>query len=614
MPRSGPSATSGHSLRNPGRQVQLSHPRAGKSKATRASDDLRLASLRKSRSLLNAAIDAEFLRREGALADIVKSSGKKAAYIRSLLGSASQFKATRAPTLRNAVVHQRCIDQPEGSNKTLQEIREDLAEDERLGLFDLTRIDKTERDRLMKQLVEHRKLKRKGIRATTKAQQLDNTKTGICLGNAIGDLFERTGARGIVMLSRGKADDPTVPHIVDSDGASGFFMSAFGVSKVEVIRKFEQYNCSRDDGTDEKNGVREMRKDIGSTLLEGFSAVTSKTQTKMEYLNYDVAIREAKGVELAGWPVDIKMADHANWSAETLRRIRAALHSGTIHWVRMTKSQHDELISTHNAQREVLGAGSLKRRKQRSDKGEVRGPQKRKRKVAGKKTRGSRRREEEEEEDDSDDEEEDDSDKDDDDAAIERPTHATGVAAINTVTAPPTFTPGVGLTSTLAAVTPALTAQPFDGSAHPQFQILPEHLPSLPDDLRTLGFDFDDPELLEMLADPDAWKSSEGFTLPTDPESRAFAASFSLDNDPTSALISSNANAGGSSKPNTVSQENDKSTPPPKKRSKMASGEENVPPAEGEGEPVKKQRKKRSDAGKPKGPRKPRDGAGRAAR
>ncbi|KAJ7016962.1 hypothetical protein C8F04DRAFT_1201294 [Mycena alexandri] len=478
-------------------------PRAGKSKATRASDDLRLASLRKSRSLLNAAIDAEFLRREGALADIVKSSGKKAAYIRSLLGSASQFKATRAPTLRNAVVHQRCIDQPEGSNKTLQEIREDLAEDERLG------------DRLMKQLVEHRKLKRKGIRATTKAQQLDNTKTGICLGNAIGDLFERTGARGIVMLSRGKADDPTVPHIVDSDGASGFFMSAFGVSKVEVIRKFEQYNCSRDDGTDEKNG------DIGGARsLKGFlpSRVRHKPRWSISITMF--AIREAKGVELAGWPVDIKMADHANWSGG---------NSPPARW---------------------LGAGSLNVASSAPTKAKCEARRSARGKWRGRRRGGSRRREEEEEEDDSDDEEEDDSDKDDDDAAIERP-YPCYRCCCNQYSHRTTYLYArCGTYQHIGRSYPSPhRPSPLMGVPIPSSKSFPSTSPVSPTTSAPSGFDFDDPELLEMLADPDAWKSSEGFTLPTGPESRAFAASFSLDNDPTSALISSNANAGGSSKP-----------------------------------------------------------------
>ncbi|KAJ7033784.1 hypothetical protein C8F04DRAFT_1260516 [Mycena alexandri] len=586
MPRTGPTAPSGHALRHLGHQVQLSRPRASKSKATRASDDLRLATVRKSKSLLNAAIDAEFLRREEAIGEIAESSNRKPQYVRSLLSSASQYKATRKPSLRNAVIHQRCIDQPEGSHKTLQEIREDLAEeiredlaeDERLGLFDLTRIDDDEKKRLIKQLLEHRKFRRTGIRATTKSQQLDNTRTGLSMGNTLNDLFERTGDRGIVMLSRGKADDPT----------------AFGLSKVEVVQKFEQYNVSRDDGTDEQNGVREMRKAVGRTLLDGLTLIAGKKQHKMEYLNYDVAIREGKGVELAGWPADIKFADHANWNAETLRRVRSSLHSGAIHWVKMTKTQHDELVAKHDAQRQALGAGSLRPRKQRSDKGEARGPQKNKKQAAAGKTKGRSRREKEEDEDE--DSDEDDSDKEDDNASIEQ--HAHG-GATSTPTTPPTLIPGVGLTSSLAVAIPALAT----------------HLPTF---VISDNFDFEDPEFLEMLNDPTAWMAAEGgSTAPqTDAGSMAFVTPpLSLEYNSTSALaLSSNAagnsiaathsNGAGSSKRKRAAE--DESTQRPKK-SRKAKGVENTPPAAADGEPVKKPRKKRSDAGVP---RKSKNGAG----
>ncbi|KAJ7735516.1 hypothetical protein B0H16DRAFT_1467141 [Mycena metata] len=250
MARTGPTAPSGHALRHLGRQVQLSRPHGGKSKATRASDDLRLVGLQKSKSELNAAIDAEFLRREEVIAEIVGSSKRKPAYIHLLLSCAShQYKATRKPSLQNTVIHQCSIEQPEGSHKTLKEICTDLAEDERAGIVDLALIPTKEREHLLKQVIEYCELKRTGIRATTNAQQLDTTKTGLSIGNTLKDLFHRTGACGIVMISRGKVDDLTAPQIIDSDNASGFFLKALGITPVEVVQKFERYNVSRDDGT-----------------------------------------------------------------------------------------------------------------------------------------------------------------------------------------------------------------------------------------------------------------------------------------------------------------------------------------------------------------------------
>jgi hypothetical protein len=108
-----PSAPSAHAIRNPGHQVQLSRRRTGKSKAAKASDSLRLAASRGCKALFNEAIDQEFTDRKAAIVRIAKEFGKKETYVLSLLSSISQFKTKRAPSLRNAVLHQRWLDQPD---------------------------------------------------------------------------------------------------------------------------------------------------------------------------------------------------------------------------------------------------------------------------------------------------------------------------------------------------------------------------------------------------------------------------------------------------------------------------------------------------------------------
>ena len=62
----------------------------------------------------NDAIDAEFANRNAAIARIAKDFGKKETYVRGLLSCISQFKSRRKPSLRQAVLHQRWLDQPEG--------------------------------------------------------------------------------------------------------------------------------------------------------------------------------------------------------------------------------------------------------------------------------------------------------------------------------------------------------------------------------------------------------------------------------------------------------------------------------------------------------------------
>ncbi|KAF8149204.1 hypothetical protein K438DRAFT_2086847 [Mycena galopus ATCC 62051] len=77
----------------------------------------------------------------------------------------------------------------------------------------------------------------------------------------------------------------------------------------------------------------------------------------MEWVNYEVAIREARGIELAGLPPNIPLSRPGTWNVEKARRFRDRLCNGSIHWVAMTKAQHDELKAEHNQRRAEMGAG-----------------------------------------------------------------------------------------------------------------------------------------------------------------------------------------------------------------------------------------------------------------
>jgi hypothetical protein len=61
-------------------------------------------------------------------------------------------------------------------------------------------------------------------------------------------LRERTDIRGFAIFSRGNADDPALPHAVDSDGALDFFPQVLGISLLDALRKFEQWVVTQDEG------------------------------------------------------------------------------------------------------------------------------------------------------------------------------------------------------------------------------------------------------------------------------------------------------------------------------------------------------------------------------
>ncbi|KAJ6589802.1 hypothetical protein B0H10DRAFT_1961237 [Mycena sp. CBHHK59/15] len=280
------------------------------------------------------------------------------------------------------------------NSKALRELQLDLQDDVDDGAAEVLaeNMDEAEKKRLINQLIEHREMKRRGLI----------------------DLFERTGIRGIALFTRGNADDPTLPHCVDSDDVMEFFGQNLGIPAVDVLRRFESWSCTLDQGTKNKNDVNSIRKQVSKLVQDGlrklFSAIVhawlpdsvvgkikNNNNLLMEYVNYDIVIREGKGVELAGWPADVPMTRPATMNVETARRIRDQLRTGEIHWVAMTKTQHNELIAEHNAQREAMGAGALRKRALHSDIGTKRGPQKGKKgakKTAEKMTKESARDEE----------------------------------------------------------------------------------------------------------------------------------------------------------------------------------------------------------------------------
>jgi hypothetical protein len=130
----------------------------------------------------------------------------------------------------------------------MDEIRQELKDDIEDGSFSLKDLDPLEETRLLNQLLQHRGAKNRGICATSKAAQLDGRLTAAKVGDALVNLYQRTGIRAFAVFSRGNSDDPTLPYCVDSDNALNFFLQVFNHDSFALMRKFEQWSCVQDDG------------------------------------------------------------------------------------------------------------------------------------------------------------------------------------------------------------------------------------------------------------------------------------------------------------------------------------------------------------------------------
>jgi Fe2+ transport system protein B len=150
-----------------------------------------------------------------------------------------------------------------GDPSDLKTIRADFSKDDYEEVKE--EMSDEEQKRLLKQLREHRELKHRGIRSTNRASAADAMQNANRVGDVVRhvflgcllflntllqlmDLYERTGVRSIALFTRGHPDDPSVPHVVDSDETRSFFQEALGVSVLDILRLLEQWSCTRDKG------------------------------------------------------------------------------------------------------------------------------------------------------------------------------------------------------------------------------------------------------------------------------------------------------------------------------------------------------------------------------
>ncbi|KAJ7092807.1 hypothetical protein B0H15DRAFT_947631 [Mycena belliarum] len=380
-----PPGLSAHAQRNPSQPVKLSRsrPQAKLSAAAKATKNLNLA-LRQERLIaFELDLDAHHEFREAEITRIAEKHHMKEETVRQKLCNTTQVKTTRAPNLRNAIIHDMALKARAGEYgdlKVLNDLQTDLKDAIDAGevTMDPELLSDTEKDRLIKQLVRSRHTQKRGARATNKAAAMDGRAVADKVSSMFLDLFERTGIRALALFTRGSPDDAAKPWGCGSDGAVDFFQEELGISYVNVIRKFEGFSCRKDGDVRESQDAAGTRRESGELILKGLRRAVNDNAIKMSYEHYDYDIRALRRFELVGWPEDIAFTRPGHLSAEDAQRIRNGLKDGSIFWHRMSDRDHKILLEEQQEQREATGRG-VKQRAARSDKGKMRGPQKKKR-------------------------------------------------------------------------------------------------------------------------------------------------------------------------------------------------------------------------------------------
>ncbi|KAI6020729.1 hypothetical protein BKA83DRAFT_94124, partial [Pisolithus microcarpus] len=293
--------------------------------------------------------------------------------VKKLLGSHKYYRNPHSTQLANAIIHDKAHEVNEGrvhgDKLSLQQIR------------DLAKVDpkyqemtQDEKDELLCALTEYRALKNTSVCATNSAAAHDVQSTLEHIFKILDGLALRTGLYVCLFTTRGHVYDSSQPFWYGMDNVMDFWEDVMNVEPDELVHKLEQWACMQGKNIEEHNSVEGMQRLCACILNSGLRAYSStpfnrlshthtgviaKKKIRINFINFEVAIKEKYGIDLLGWleggPFQ---SPHAITSAEHLQTLCDALKAGTCHWAYMSRQQHleyqDQLKEQRSA-REVVG-------------------------------------------------------------------------------------------------------------------------------------------------------------------------------------------------------------------------------------------------------------------
>ncbi|KAI5992956.1 hypothetical protein EDD15DRAFT_2167641 [Pisolithus albus] len=330
------------------------------------------AAQRKDRdALLNEAIRTladEFEAKVQVLATTHNVTQEK---VKKLLGGHKYYRNPRGTQLANAIIHDKAHEVNE-EKLSLEQIR------------DLARVDpkyqdmtQEEKDELLRALTEYRALKNTSVRATNSAAARDAQSTLEHIFKILDSLALRTGIYVCLFATRGHVYDSSQPFWYGTDNIMDFWEDVMDLEPDEIVRKLEQWACMHGKSKQTSCSMQRMCARILNSGLRG--CVVAKKKIRINFVNFEVAIKARYGIDLLGWPEGVPFqSPHTITNAEHLRTLRDALKAGTCRWAYMTRQQcvqYQDQLKERRSTGELVG----KPRKKRSDAG-----RKRRRTAAGK--------------------------------------------------------------------------------------------------------------------------------------------------------------------------------------------------------------------------------------
>ncbi|KIK20646.1 hypothetical protein PISMIDRAFT_105415, partial [Pisolithus microcarpus 441] len=137
----------------------------------------------------------------------------------------------------------------------------------------------------------------------------------------------QTGLYVCLFATCGHVYDSSQPFWYRMDNVMDFWEDVMNVGPDELVCKLEQWAC--------RQGK--------SKLSHMHTGVVAKKKIQINFINFEVAIKEKYSINLCDWPEGVPFqSPHAITSAEHLWTLCDALKAGTCQWAYMSRQQHLE--------------------------------------------------------------------------------------------------------------------------------------------------------------------------------------------------------------------------------------------------------------------------------
>ncbi|KAH7918001.1 hypothetical protein BV22DRAFT_1025317, partial [Leucogyrophana mollusca] len=366
--------------RNPGQQIIPTRPAPPRPDPAQLASR-KLASYEKQRKddLLHTALKTIKEELEKKLTEAAATHDVAVEKIHRLFNGYQNFALSRKAHLTNALLHAKAEEVNKGAKYTTKEIRELVKDDP-----DMQDLDSDQEQHYIDELNEYRKLRKFGMRANNAAAARDMLSTMDNVCRALDSMVRRTGGYAIVFATRGHVNDTSQPTWHGTDNSMDFIEDILNLEADEVCRKFEQWACTRNQNSLERDSLINVRRICIRFIRSGLNGITGKSgKVSMNYDNYETKIMQNLKVKLVGWPSDVPFTSPSKINTVTeVRKLRDALKDGTCHWVAMSAAdieEHAKSLATRLAEGVTVG----KARAPRADRGKPRG----KRSAGGKENR-----------------------------------------------------------------------------------------------------------------------------------------------------------------------------------------------------------------------------------